>query len=218
MISAADQVFFSGSMQAAAALLGLLFVSVTVNPERTMGAGAPEERRVAAESAFTALSDAFFVSMAGATSDLNFGVVLLIVGIAALSQSLYVGWRLFPRRHGVRSAIRRLALVVVALAIYGVQISDAIRLLRVPSPDAPVGDEILVLVTLYAFALARSWELIGGRPSILSHHSTLNVEANRDPAAAAPPAEPVVLTSTKDVRALTDTSHREESRKQPGRW
>src|SRR5205823_252942 len=77
MVPAADQPFFAASMGAAAALLGLLFVAVSIAPERTVGAGAPIERQMVAESVFTALINAFFVSMGGASPGIPLGAVAL---------------------------------------------------------------------------------------------------------------------------------------------
>src|SRR5438477_2051535 len=168
MAPSAYQPFFAASMGAAAALLGLLFVAVSIAPERTVGAGAPIERQMVAESVFTALVNAFFISMGGAIPGIPLGAVALPLSAFALFQTLHVAWRLWPRRFAFRSAIQRLALVVVALAIYGLQFNDASQLLRVPGPDTSVGNEISLLFAIYAFAIGRSWELLGARRGLLT--------------------------------------------------
>jgi hypothetical protein len=160
---AAYQPFFAASMGAAAALLGLLFVAVSVAPERTVGAGAPVERQMVAESVFTSLINAFFLSMGGTIPDFNIGSVALVLSAFALFQTLHVGRRLWPRQLTVRSAVQRLSLVVVALLIYGGQLENAFQLVRVAGPGAPVGGQINILFALYALALGRSWELLGAR-------------------------------------------------------
>jgi hypothetical protein len=66
MVPPAFLPFFAASMGAAATLLGLLFVAASIAPERTVAAGAPVERQMVADSIFTALINAFFVSMGGA--------------------------------------------------------------------------------------------------------------------------------------------------------
>jgi hypothetical protein len=158
--------FFSASMGAAAALLGLLFVSVSVDPERTVGAGAPVERRIVAESVFTALIDAFFVSMGGTLPGNNLGVVALVLSAFALLQTLRAARVVRPQRLTLRTAIQRLSLVLVALVIYGLQLSVAFQLIAVPPKDSALASMSSLIFALYAFALGRSWELLGARRGI----------------------------------------------------
>ena len=167
MATPADQAFFAASMGAAATLLGLLFVAVSVAPERTVGSRAPVERQVVAESVFTALINAFLVSMAATVPEINLGSIALPLSAFALLQSLRVGWKLWPRPLTARPVVQRLGLVVVALVIYGIQFRDATLLLNPLAPETSVGNEIAVLFALYVFALGRSWELLGARRGIL---------------------------------------------------
>lgn len=196
MTPSADQPFFVASMGAAAALLGLLFVAVSVAPERTVGAGAPVERQVVAESVFIALIDAFFTSMAGTIPDLSLGSVALALSAFGLVQTLHVAWRLWPRQVTARSLIQRMALVVVALAIYGLQFGDAFQLIHLPSATVTAGIETGILFALYAFALGRSWELLGARRGILLARLTPIFSDDRQPGASSPPASPAATSST----------------------
>jgi|GEM_PF-652709 len=200
MAPAAYQPFFVASMGTAAALLGLLFVAVSVAPERTVGPSAPVERHTVAESVFTALIDAFFVSMAGTIPNFNLGDVALALSAFALLQTLYAAWRLWPRPFAVRSLIQRLALVVVALVIYSLQFNDASQLVRAPSPVTSVGSEISLLFALYAFALGRSWDLLGARRGILSRGANSTFETDGQPAVVVPTAtQPAIPTEAADV-------------------
>ena len=61
MIPAEFTNFFIASAGAGAALVGLLFVAVSLAPEQIVTRGAPVERRAVAGSAFTALINAFFI-------------------------------------------------------------------------------------------------------------------------------------------------------------
>jgi hypothetical protein len=199
MTPAADQPFFIASMGAAAALLGLLFVAVSIAPGRTVGAGASVERQMVAESVFTALIDAFFVSMAGTVPDVNVGDVALVLSAFAVFQTLHVARELWPREFTLRSAIRRLALVAVALTIYGLQFGNASQIVRAPGPGAPIGGEIGLIFALYAFALGRSWELLGARRGILSSRLSpmLGDEVEPAPSAEAKPAAPASGSTTR---------------------
>jgi hypothetical protein len=55
--------FFIASVSAGGALLGLLFVAVSIAPEQIVASRAPMERQAVAASTFTALVNAFFVSL-----------------------------------------------------------------------------------------------------------------------------------------------------------
>jgi hypothetical protein len=180
----AYQPFFAASMGTAAALLGLLFVAVAVAPERTVGAGAPVERQMVAESVFTALLNAFFLSMSGTIPDINIGSVALVLSGFALFQTLQVGRRLWPRQLTVRSAVQRLSLVVVALAIYGGQLENAFQLVQVVGPGAPIGGQINILFALYAFALGRSWELLGARRGFFVRRLSPTFSSDGEPSAS----------------------------------
>jgi hypothetical protein len=56
--------FFIASASAGAALVGLLFVAVSIAPEQIVTHRAPMERQAVAGGAFTALINAFFSSLA----------------------------------------------------------------------------------------------------------------------------------------------------------
>jgi hypothetical protein len=60
--------FFSGTATVAGALVGLLFVALSVAPERLRGTHASVEHQAIASTAFTALVDALFVSLIGIAS------------------------------------------------------------------------------------------------------------------------------------------------------
>jgi hypothetical protein len=180
--------FFATSMGSAAALLGLLFVAVSIAPERTVAQDAPIERQVVADSAFTALVNAFFLSMAGAIPGLNIGIVATTLGSASLVQTVSAGKRLWTVKTTVRSPSRRIALVVVGLVVYAFQLYYGQQLLRSPADVAAFTGLINPLFGIYGFALARSWELLGARRGILRAALTSKVEAKTDEVSPVQPA------------------------------
>lgn len=209
MVPSADLPFFAASMGVAATLLGLLFVAVSVAPERTVGAGAPIERQMVAESVFTALINTFFVSMAGTIPDVNFGSVALVLSAFALFQSLHMARRLWPRRVTARSLTQRLGLVVVALVIYSLQFLGALQLVRAPGHGMAVGSEIGIVFALYAFALGRTWELLGARRGILAGHLSPTFADDRQPDAVNPPRlTPPVPSEAPGVAAPESTKNK----------
>jgi hypothetical protein len=73
MVPDAFHDYFIASAGAAAALVGLLFVAVSIAPERTVTRSAPVERRTVALSAYTALLNAFFLSLVALLPQTNLG-------------------------------------------------------------------------------------------------------------------------------------------------
>ena len=60
MVPASFANFFLATAGAGGALIGLLFVAISISPERIFSEGAPRERQAVASGAFTALVNAFF--------------------------------------------------------------------------------------------------------------------------------------------------------------
>ena len=71
------------SAGAAAALIGLLFVAISIAPEHTILEDAPIERQGVASSTFTALVNAFFISVAALIPGANLGYTTLIMSLKA---------------------------------------------------------------------------------------------------------------------------------------
>src|SRR5579864_5423913 len=69
--------FFIASTSAGAALVGLLFVAVSIAPEQMVTRQAPLERQAVAGSAFTALINAFFISLVALIPHINIGTVIV---------------------------------------------------------------------------------------------------------------------------------------------
>src|SRR5260370_14693635 len=73
MVTAEYQPFLTSSVAASAALIGLLFVSISIAPERVFGEKAESARIAQALSSFTALTNVFFISFASLIPKLPIG-------------------------------------------------------------------------------------------------------------------------------------------------
>jgi hypothetical protein len=163
MVPEAFVSFFVGSMAASAALVGLLFVAVSIRPERITARGAPPEPQAVASSAFTALANAFFISLGGSVPGFNIGNVVLWLSLVSLFQTLNMGRKLWRGRPGTLPIMRRLALVLVSVVIYGLQLRYALQLLATPRQVGALYGLVFLLFAVYAIGLGRSWELLGAR-------------------------------------------------------
>jgi hypothetical protein len=148
--------FFGASVGAAAALIGLLFVAITIAPDKVFGRGAQSEKRGQAIGAFVALGNVFFVSLAGLLPR-SAPQVIIVLALISMSQILREGRtmaRLFPERRGWR----RFGLI--SFGIYLLELLIATRLLaRAGNPEGIV----FTVLGLYAYALGTSWSLLGAR-------------------------------------------------------
>lgn len=168
MVPASFQAFFMASAGAAAALIGLLFVAVSVRPENIFGEKAEAQNTLVASASFTALLNAFFISLGALIPDANLSLFVLIIGPVSILNSAVLAIDAF--RQSTRAAVvRALGLVVVALVLYGYEVMNAIRLLQSPGNDIPVYNITGALLGIYVYGVARAWQLLGAnRRGVLS--------------------------------------------------
>ncbi len=154
--------FFLASSGAAAALVGLLFVAVSVAPEYIVQANAPIERQAMAASSFTALLNAFFISL-GALIPLNIGTVILLMSTVGLINSSFLAWNLLKERERWLNVVRRVFLILVSFIIYGFEFYNGILIIR--EPDNVGNFYVLagLLLGVYLIGLTRAWQLLGAR-------------------------------------------------------
>jgi hypothetical protein len=208
MISNQFANYFLASAGAGAALIGLLFVAISVRPEHTLGGGAHPVRKGVASGAFTALTNAFFVSMYALIPQANLGVMALMVGVVDVVITLRLGRGLLRENvlaagHKRRwVAVSRLALTLgVSLTLYGYEAFSGVALIRDPHATGYVVGLTTILLGVYAVGLARSWELLGGPSSgvsrLLNPLQDLQDPEDAPPTLVAIPA--VIATSTPEA-------------------
>jgi hypothetical protein len=154
--------FFLASAGAGAALVGLLFVAVSIAPEQIVMANAPVDRQAMASSSFTALLNAFFISL-GALIPTNLGGITLVLSLTGLTHSIYLAWSLLKARQRWQNMLRRLFMIVVSLIIYGYELYCAILLLNEPRNLGGFFVLTWLLLAVYGIGLTRAWQLLGAR-------------------------------------------------------
>ncbi len=179
--------FFIASVGAAAALVGLLFVAIAIDPEKTVAQGASHQRRAAASSAFFALINAFFISLVAlipSSTIRSFGGLVIVMSGLGILSTLSLSWSFVAQRAN-RVALRQgIVLLLASFILYGLQLFSAIALLQTSHDASSMNMVLYVIVATYGLAFTRAWELIGGhRFSLLGMLGIMHHEATTPPRA-----------------------------------
>jgi hypothetical protein len=155
--------FFVASGSAAGALIGLLFVAISVAADRL---GRVEARgqlhRIAAVSALTAFSNALAVSLFALIPGHKIGPAATVVAIGGL---LFVTAALLSliRLRQVKWEIFRHGLLLIGLAVtFVIQLAEGIDMITQPGDGGAVNTIAVLVVVCFLIGIARSWALIGG--------------------------------------------------------
>jgi hypothetical protein len=178
--------FFAASAGVAGALIGLLFVAITVSSDRIARAKEGAQLyRIRAAAGLTAFTSALVVSLLALVPGHKIGpaaAIAAIIGLAVIAASLLslirlrqVQWRT------LRDAVFLIGLAVV----FVVQLIQGIDVIAHPGDSGAV-NAIAILVTICSLiGIDRSWELVGG-PSIGLSEEVVALVRDHERSAAGP--------------------------------
>lgn len=186
MVPASIHDFFLASASVAGALIGLLFVAISVASERlgATDAGAAVHR-IRAVAALTAFSNALVVSLFALIPGRKIGPAALVVAIGGL---LFVIASLLTliRLRQVHWGTVRDALFLVGLVVTFVfQLLEASDVIAKPGRSGAVNTIASLVVVCFLIGIARAWELIGG-PSMGIGREVTALVRSRDRGAREP--------------------------------
>jgi hypothetical protein len=154
--------FFTASASVGGALIGLLFVAISVGANRFRDEEDGQVHRVRAAAALTAFTNSLSVSLFALIPGEKIGGAALAVAVVGLTFVLASLLSLIRLRQ-VRWRNVRDELFLVGLAVTLVyQLILGWQVLAHPDDSGDVETIAILVVTCFLFGISRSWELIGG--------------------------------------------------------
>ena len=172
--------FFGGCASVAGALIGLLFVALSVSPEKLTGDDARAEHQVRAGAAFSALVTTLVIALLAL---LPGGIVVAAAGLATTSGLIIV----LGREHQQKIYLGDVSMLAILLALYGLQLASAAQLDGSPRNVSGVSRQGALLIGFFLFGIARSWQLVGARDFSLA--STVAAAIHRPASESTRPQE-----------------------------
>ena len=169
MTTASAHEFFAGSAGVAGALIGLLFVAISVAPEGVLGPDASEAHSVRAAAALTAFTNALAVALFGLVPGFDAGdaaMVVAIFGLLFIAGSLM---RVVPAWRAGRIKLSDVSYLVGLLAVFVIQLIVGLGLVRHAGNKGDLQLICVLVIVCCLVGIARSWELVGG-PNIGMGH------------------------------------------------
>ena len=172
MVSTEFHEFFLGAAGVAGALIGLLFVAISVAPAAATGKSGHLYQQVRAAAAMSMFIDALVVSLLalipGAQDLGNGSTALASVGLTSTAALVITVVRAHDRSHTIWETGRMLALFAAVLAVYALQLVSAVQISGGHADNGQVTNQATLVIIMFLMGIARAWEIVGAtRPRIL---------------------------------------------------
>jgi hypothetical protein len=138
---------------AAGAMIGLLFVAVSLRSELVFGKNALKKAKTLAHASFTGLLNAFSLSLLAIVPGMSIGWAMLILAVLCLYHTLVLHLQTF----GVKTQWRVFILSVVNYTAEGI---GGVYLISKPHERWIINGLCYVIFASFVIALNRAWDLI----------------------------------------------------------
>jgi hypothetical protein len=154
--------FFASCATVAGALIGLLFVAISVSPDKLTGDRARAEHQVRAGAAFSALVNTLVIALLALLPSTNLGEVGIVVSGAGLGTTFGLIVLLY-REHQEKVGLNDVTMFAILLTLYVLQLVNSLHLDGAPRTVGDVINAGLLAIGFFLFGIARSWQLVGAR-------------------------------------------------------
>jgi hypothetical protein len=201
--------FFTASAGVSGALIGLLFVAITVAPERAYQADTRAHFHARAASALLAFSNALVLSLAALVPGVSLGWFALSASVGMIVFALASGRAAITETTGRHNRVMAFRLVFVLLVIAGFQVYAGTRLVHDESDQLAIRTLDYVIIGCLAGGINRTWELMSMRNTNVL--TSLRVLARGDHEAHGPAAVPLTAPEQATPSAAVEGESDSES-------
>jgi hypothetical protein len=145
--------FMITSAGAAGAMIGLLFVAISLRSELVFGPNAPPKVKTLASSSFTSLVNAFALAILAIIPSTNIGVGMVVLAVLCL----YNTWVLHAKNNFANAQIR---VLIVTTINYVAEFAGGVTLMVHQNEQWIVNGLCYVIFASFIIALNRAWALI----------------------------------------------------------
>jgi len=159
--------FFVASAGVAGALIGLLFVAVSVAHERLTAEGAEFAHQVRASAALTSFTNALSISLFALVPGVGLAQTAIVVGGLGL---VFVAATLVSFARVRRAQVVSwpdLFFLVGLVITFGLEVAAGWMLAARGHDQQPADTIAVVVIVSFLIGIARSWELVGGPSFVL---------------------------------------------------
>jgi hypothetical protein len=156
-------VYFTSMATVGATLFGLIFVAISIAPERIATTSAPLERQIKAFAAYNALLNPLIISLFALVPHQQIGFVALPLGLIGIIQTLIMTLTLAQNLSGPIAKFRNSLFILGGFFLYGFEVYFAVCLIQSPADGFALYAFSNFLIIIMIYGVIRAWELIGIR-------------------------------------------------------
>ncbi len=187
MVPVSYHAFFGGCATVAGALIGLLFVVLSVSAEKLAGDKSSADLQVKAGAAFSALVNTLVIALVALLPGTGFSTAIITLAATGLASTVALVILLW-REHQESIGTGQVVLLAFLLVLYILQLANGIGLAGSARDPSAIDNEAVLCIVFFLFAIARAWQLVGARDtSLLSTFAEIAQQQVRGQ--RAPPAE-----------------------------